>query len=91
MDKQMMEAATFAAANGYYSLAAKYVAVGMACLGMGLVALAVSNIFTTYLSGAFRNPCAASAHKTEVLIFAVIAESLGLFLLLVVMLLLFVI
>ncbi|MEG8098874.1 F0F1 ATP synthase subunit C [Candidatus Liberibacter brunswickensis] len=79
------------AAIGYYSLAAKFVAIGMACLGMGLVAIAIGNIFSSYLSGALRNPSAAADQQARVLVFAAVVESLGIFLLLIVILLLFVI
>ncbi|MBL0849149.1 MAG: F0F1 ATP synthase subunit C [Candidatus Liberibacter ctenarytainae] len=78
-------------AVAYYSLAAKYMAIGMACIGMGLVALAVSNIFSSFLSGALRNPSAAADQQARVLVFAAVAESLGIFLLLIVILLLFVV
>ena len=39
--------------------AAKYLAAGIACLGMGLAAIGVGNIFGQFLSGALRNPSAA--------------------------------
>ncbi|AHA27874.1 F0F1 ATP synthase subunit C [Candidatus Liberibacter americanus] len=78
-------------AMAYYSTAAKYIAVGMACLGMGFVAIAVGNIFSTYLSGALRNPSAAADQQARVLVFAAVAESLGIFLLLIAILLIFVV
>ncbi|ADR52434.1 F0F1 ATP synthase subunit C [Candidatus Liberibacter solanacearum] len=86
-----METEAARIAISYYSGAAKYIAIGMACLGMGFVALAIGNIFSSYLSGALRNPSAAADQQARVLVFAAVAESLGIFLLLIVILLLFVI
>ncbi|AKK20626.1 ATPase [Candidatus Liberibacter africanus] len=86
-----IESVSALAAISHYSLAAKFLAIGMACLAMGLVALAIGNIFSNYLSGALRNPSAAVHQKSQVLIFAAIAESVAIFLLLIVILLLFVV
>ena len=70
-------------------IAFKYLGAGIACLGMGLAALGVGNIFANYLSGALRNPSAASSQFTNALIGAALAEGLGIFALVVALLLLF--
>ncbi|AGA64726.1 ATP synthase C chain [Liberibacter crescens BT-1] len=86
-----MEVESTLTAINYYAQAAKYIGVGMACLGMGFLSLALGNIFNSYLSGSLRNPSAADGQQVRVLVFAAIAESLGIFLLLVVLMLLFVV
>ena len=70
-------------------IAAKFLGAGIACLGMGLAAMGVGNIFGNYLSGALRNPSAASSQFTNALIGAALAEGLGIFALVVALLLLF--
>jgi F-type H+-transporting ATPase subunit c len=70
-------------------IAAKFLGAGIACLGMGLAAMGVGNIFGNYLSGALRNPSAAGAQFTNALIGAALAEGLGIFALVVALLLLF--
>jgi F-type H+-transporting ATPase subunit c len=69
--------------------AAKFLGAGIACLGMGLAAMGVGNIFGNYLSGALRNPSAAGSQFTNALIGAALAEGLGIFALVVALLLLF--
>lgn len=70
-------------------IAAKFLGAGIACLGMGLAAMGVGNIFGNYLSGALRNPSAAGSQFTNALIGAALAEGLGIFALVVALLLLF--
>ncbi|GGG40875.1 F0F1 ATP synthase subunit C [Chelatococcus composti] len=71
-------------------VAAKYIGAGLACLGMGLAAMGVGNIFGNYLSGALRNPSAADAQFGRTFIGAALAEGLGIFALVVALVLLFV-
>ena len=59
--------------------AAKYLAAGIACLGMGLAAIGVGNIFGQFLSGALRNPSAADGQFGRAFIGAALAEGLGIF------------
>ena len=40
-------------------IAFKFLGAGLACIGMGLAAMGVGNIFGNFLSGALRNPSAA--------------------------------
>ncbi|MBH0238159.1 F0F1 ATP synthase subunit C [Methylobrevis albus] len=59
--------------------ASKLLGAGIACLGMGLAAIGVGNIFGNFLSGALRNPSAAKEQFTNALIGAALAEGLGIF------------
>ena len=43
-------------------VAFKFLGAGLACIGMGLAAMGVGNIFGNFLSGALRNPSAADDH-----------------------------
>lgn len=69
--------------------AAKYLAAGIACLGMGLAAIGVGNIFGQFLSGALRNPSAADGQRGTLLLGFALTEALGIFSLLIALLLLF--
>lgn len=69
--------------------AAKYLAAGIACLGMGLAAIGVGNIFGQFLSGALRNPSAADGQFGRLIFGFAVTEALGIFSLLVALLLLF--
>jgi F-type H+-transporting ATPase subunit c len=71
--------------------AAKYIGAGMACLGMGLVGLALGNIFGSFLTGALRNPSAADSQFSRLILGFAVTEALGIFSLLVALLLLFVV
>ena len=57
--------------------AAKYLAAGIACLGMGLAAIGVGNIFGQFLAGALRNPAAAASQVGNLFVGAALAEALG--------------
>lgn len=70
-------------------VAAKYIGAGLACLGMGLAAMGVGNIFGNYLSGALRNPSAADSQFGRLVFGFAVTEALGIFSLLVALLLLF--
>jgi len=69
--------------------AAKFLGAGIACLGMGLAAIGVGNIFGNFLSGALRNPTAADSQFGRAFVGAALAEGLGIFALVVALLLLF--
>ena len=69
--------------------AAKVLGAGIACLGMGLAAIGVGNIFGNFLSGALRNPSAADGQFGRAFVGAALAEGLGIFALVVALLLLF--
>ncbi|MEN5083614.1 F0F1 ATP synthase subunit C [Bosea sp. TWI1241] len=71
--------------------AAKFLAAGIACLGMGLAAIGVGNIFGQFLSGALRNPSAADGQFGRAFIGAALAEGLGIFAFVVALILLFVV
>ena len=57
--------------------AAKFLGAGIACLGMGLAAIGVGNIFGNFLSGALRNPSAAGSQIGNLFVGAALAEALG--------------
>ena len=42
-------------------IAFKLLGAGLACIGMGLAAMGVGNIFGNFLSGALRNPSASDS------------------------------
>ncbi len=69
--------------------AAKAIGAGIACLGMGLVALGLGNIFGNYLAGAMRNPSAAPQQSGNLFLGMALAEALGLFAFVISMLILF--
>ena len=70
-------------------VAFKYLGAGLACIGMGLAAMGVGNIFGNFLSGALRNPSAADGQFARAFIGAALAEGLGIFCLVVALVLLF--
>ncbi len=72
-------------------VAAKYIGAGLACLGMGMVAIGLSNIFGPYLAGALRNPSAADGQFARLIFGFAVTEALGIFSLLIALLLLFVV
>jgi len=69
--------------------AAKYIAAGLSCFGMGLAAIGLGNIFGSYLSGALRNPSAADGQFGRLIFGFAVTEALGIFSLLIALLLLF--
>lgn len=69
--------------------AAAYIGAGIACLGMGGVAIALGNIFGSFLTGALRNPSAAPGQFGSLIFGFAVTEALGIFSLLVALLLLF--
>jgi F-type H+-transporting ATPase subunit c len=70
--------------------AAQLLAAGIACIGMGLAAMGVGNIFGNFLSGALRNPSAADGQFGRAFIGAALAEGLGIFAFVVALILIFV-
>ena len=72
-------------------IAAKYLAASVAALSMGIASIAVGLIFTSFLSGAFRNPSAADNLFNRAFIGAALAEGLGIFAFLIAIMLLFVV
>lgn len=71
--------------------AAKYIGAGIACLALLGAGLGIGNIFGNYLAGALRNPAAAPAQFTNLLLGFALAEATGLFGLVVALILLFVV
>ncbi len=71
--------------------AAKYIGAGLACFGMAGAALGVGNIFSSFLSGALRNPSAADGQFGRLVFGFAVTEALGIFSLLVALILLFVV
>ena len=70
--------------------AAKFIGAGLACIGMGGAAVGVALVFGQFLSGALRNPSAASGQNTNLFLGFALAEAFGIFSLLIALLLLFV-
>ncbi|AZU03715.1 F0F1 ATP synthase subunit C [Glycocaulis alkaliphilus] len=71
--------------------AAKYIGAGLATFGMLGAALGVGNIFSSFLTGALRNPSAAPAQFGNLIFGFAVTEALGIFSLLIALLLLFVV
>jgi F-type H+-transporting ATPase subunit c len=69
--------------------AAKYIGAGLATLGMMGAALGVGNIFSSFLTGALRNPSAAQGQFGNLIFGFAVTEALGIFSLLIAILLLF--
>jgi len=83
-----MDPNTGAMAAAYVD-AAKYIGAGLAAIGTCAAAIGVGSIFGNYLSGALRNPSAATDQLPRAFIGAALAEGLGIFAFLVALLLLF--
>ncbi|MEQ8405055.1 MAG: F0F1 ATP synthase subunit C [Oceanicaulis sp.] len=71
--------------------AAKYIGAGLATFGMLGAALGVGNIFSSFLTGALRNPSAAQGQFGNLIFGFAVTEALGIFSLLIALLLLFVV
>jgi len=71
--------------------AAKYIGAGLATFGMLGAALGVGNIFSSFLTGALRNPGAAQQQFGNLIFGFAVTEALGIFSLLIALLLLFVV
>ena len=59
--------------------AAKYIAAGLATIGMGGAGIGVGIIFGNFLSGALRNPAAADQLFARVIFGFAVTEALGIF------------
>ena len=59
--------------------AAKYIGAGIAGLALLGAGLGIGNIFSSYLSGALRNPSAADSQRTNLLLGFALTEATGLF------------
>ena len=59
--------------------AAKYLGAGIAGLALVGAGLGIGNIFSSYLSGALRNPSAAESQRTNLLLGFALTEATGLF------------
>ncbi|GHA30491.1 F0F1 ATP synthase subunit C [Devosia pacifica] len=70
--------------------AAKFIGAGIACFGMAGAAIGVANIFGNFLSGALRNPSAASGQFGNLIFGFAVTEALGIFSFLIALILLFV-
>jgi F-type H+-transporting ATPase subunit c len=69
--------------------AAKLIGAGIACIGMGGAGVGVGVIFGNYLSGALRNPAAASSQFGNLIFGFAVTEALGIFSLVIAFLLLY--
>jgi F-type H+-transporting ATPase subunit c len=69
--------------------AAKMIGAGLACSALIGAGVGIGNIIGNYLSGAMRNPSAAPAQFTNLLIGFALAEATGLFGLLIALIILF--
>lgn len=69
--------------------AAKFIGAGLACFALIGAGLAIGNIFSSFLSGALRNPSAAPGQFPNLLLGFALAEATGLFGLLIALIILF--
>jgi F-type H+-transporting ATPase subunit c len=67
----------------------KLIGAGLACTGMGGAAIGVGHVVGNFLSGALRNPSAASGQTSTMFIGIAFAEALGIFSFLVALLLMY--
>jgi len=65
------------------------IGAGLACTGMGGAAVGVGHVVGNYLSGALRNPSAASSQTATMFIGIAFSEALGIFSFLVALLLMY--
>jgi F-type H+-transporting ATPase subunit c len=70
--------------------AAAFLGAGIATIGIGGAAIGVGMIFSSFLSGALRNPTAADGQFARAFIGAALAEGLGIFAFVVALILIFV-
>ena len=69
--------------------AAKMIGAGIAVLSLAGAGIAIGNIFSSYLTGAMRNPSAAQQQFPNLLLGFALAEATGLFGLVVALIILF--
>ncbi len=65
------------------------IGAGLACTGMGGAAIGIGHVVGNYLSGALRNPSAASSQTATMFIGIAFSEALGIFSFLVALLLMY--
>ena len=70
--------------------AAKMIGAGIACIALVGAGIGIGNVFGSYLTGALRNPGAASTQTTNLLLGFALCEATGLFGLAIAFLILFV-
>ncbi len=59
--------------------AAKYIGAGLASMALIGAGIGIGNVFSSYLSGALRNPSAAASQRTNLLLGFALCEATGLF------------
>lgn len=59
--------------------AGKFIGAGLASLALVGAGLGIGNIFSSYLTGALRNPSAAAGQRTNLLLGFALCEATGLF------------
>lgn len=59
--------------------AAKYIGAGLAATALIGAGIGIGNVFSSYLSGALRNPSAADSQRTNLLLGFALCEATGLF------------
>ena len=69
--------------------AAKVIGAALACLPLVSASLAIGNVFSSYLTGAFRNPSAAPSQTTNLLLGFALCEATGLYGLVIALIILF--
>jgi F-type H+-transporting ATPase subunit c len=69
--------------------AAKFIGAGLASLALIGAGIGVGNVFSSYLSGALRNPGAAASQTTNMFLGFALCEATGLFGLVVAFIILF--
>lgn len=69
--------------------AAKMIGAGIAALALAGIGVGLGNIFSSFISGVFRNPSAAPKASTTMFIGFAITEATGLFALLISLILIF--
>ena len=67
----------------------RFIGAGLAAIGIGAAAVGVGSIAASFLSGALRNPSAATSQTPMFFIGVAFAEALGIFAFLVALLLMF--
>lgn len=69
--------------------AAKMIGAGLACVALTGAGIGIGMVFSSYLSGALRNPSAAASQTTNLLLGFALCEATGLFGLVIALLILF--
>lgn len=69
--------------------AAKMIGAGLACIALVGAGIGIGNVFGSYISGALRNPGAASTQFTNTMLGFALCEATGLFGLVIALIILF--